>query len=168
MAISSEVIPAYVLRAYIWGVLKANDPGTWDVSNYGGLTPIVPVAEEPELSQYDGPHIVYGYANSGTGSLPARRGGSMTLAVYDSNFRRLSKTLSILEHALGRRDETARDVNRFSTNRSPFIGLRFGYIAVGFVEGGTPEDTEGGNQSGLININFEYYTDHEGIITQIP
>jgi len=165
---STVINPAYLLRSYAWAVLKANDPQTWDETKYGGLIPIVPVSEEPELEEFAGPHIVYGYAMSSTSDLHARKMGSMTFAVYDQNFRRLTKTLTILEAAFERQDESAQDVNEYTSGpqnnpaiAKPFVGLRFGYIAIGFVEGGTPEETEGGRQSALLNITFEYYVDYE-------
>lgn len=164
---STVVSPAYLIRAYAWALLKANDPDTWDEDNYGGLTPIVPVSEEPELEAYTGPHIVYGYALDATGSLHARNGGSVTFAVYDDNFRRLTKTLNILQAAFERQDASARDVNNYTTSKgASWIGIRFGTIDIGFVEGGTPELTEGGRQSALINIRFEYYVDYN-VITEI-
>lgn len=161
-----EINPANIIVHYAWAVLQANDSDTWNVENYGNKVPIVPLSEEPELSEYSGPHIVYGYAIDSTGELHARNNGSTTFAVYDQNFRRLTKTLNTLQAAFERQDESARDVNRFSSTivsgetNSPFIGIRFGTISVGFHEGGTPEETEGGRQSGLINIKYEYYTDY--------
>lgn len=167
----ATISPAYVIRSYVWEVLKRNDPGVWDESKYGGLTPIVPLAEEPELDEYTGPRIVYGYATSRINDLPARRTASMTFVVYDQNFRRLTKTLNILYAALDRDDETARDINRFSSEyvvngHFPYRGVSFGYVRMGYTEGGTPEDTEGGRQSALINITFEYYVDYN-VITDV-
>lgn len=171
--IGTEVNAAYLLVDYAWGVLKANYPTVWDESKYGGLIPIVPLSEEPELDEYDGPHIVYGYAEDPTGSLHARSGGSITFAVYDQNFRRLGKTMNILKAAFERQDETARDVNNFTSVYNPggaatppYLGIRFGYISVAFVEGGTPEETEGGRQSAIISITYEYYVDYD-VITSI-
>lgn len=160
------VSPAYLLRSYAWEVLKANDPHTWDDANYGGLIPIVPVAEEPELSQYDGPHIVYGYALDATGRLPQQNSGSMTFAIYDQDFRRLTTTLNILQAAFERCDESARDVNEYTSLIGPFIGIRFGEVDIGFIEGGTPETTEGGRQSALINIRFNCFVDYQ-VMTKV-
>lgn len=156
----TAVSPAYLIRSYAWEVLRANDPGTWNKDKYGGLIPIVPLAEEPELSEYDGPHIVYGYANDPTGDLPARKGGSLTFAIYDQNFRRLTKTITVLQTAFERKDETARDVNEYTSSLAPFIGITFGFIDIGFVEGGSPEESEGGRQSALVNIRYEYHVDY--------
>jgi len=164
----TDIIAPYVLRAYAWAVLSTNMPETWNTELYGGLTPIVPVAEEPELDEFSGPHIVYGYAEDMTGDLYARSSGSMTFAVYDNNFRRLGETLNVLKIAFERQDETARDINRFSTSKgAAFNGLRFGYVRVGFVEGGTPEESEGARQSALINITYEYYVDYDNIVTEV-
>jgi hypothetical protein len=163
----TTVSPAYLIRSYAWGILKANYGEVWDEDNYGGLVPIVPVSEEPELAEYTGPHIVYGYTLDMTGRLHARNSGSLTFAIYDQDFRRLTKTLNILQAAFERQDETARDINRYTTNKGgPWVGMRFGTVAIGFVEGGTPETTEGGRQSALINISFEYYVDYD-VVTQI-
>lgn len=153
----NKITPAYLLRSYIWQLLKLNLG--WTEANYGNLVPIVPVAEEPEISVFDKPYIVYGYALDGTGDLHARGSGSMTLVIYDANFRNLTQALNVIVTALERQDESARDVNRYTSSVPAFIGLRFGYIRIGFTEGGTPETTEGGRQSALVNISFEYYTE---------
>ena len=162
----ATINPVYLIRAYAWEVLKANMPDVWDEAKYGGDEPIVPVAEEPDLEQYSGPHIVYGYALNSTGSLYARKTGSVTFAVYDQDFRRLTKTLNVLQAAFERQDEAARDINVFTSTKSYFVGLRFGSVAIGFVEGGTPESSEGGRQSALINITFDYYVDLD-VITSV-
>lgn len=173
MKIDEVVSPIYLLRSYTWALLQANDHDTWDTTKYGGMIPIVPLSEEPDLAEYEGPHIVYGYAMHATGSLYIHNEGSLTYAIYDQNFRRLTKTLITLQTAFERQDEAARDVNNYaagvtgSTAESfPFRGIRFGSIDIGFVEGGSPEDTEGGRQSALINIRFLYYADYD-VVTQI-
>lgn len=158
--------PVYVLRAYAWNLLKNNT--TMRESDYGGLIPIVPVAEEPELTQYDKPYLVYGYALDGAGDLYARQSGSMSFVIYSTRFGEITQILNILSEGLGRQDESAQDVNEFSDTEPAFSGMRFGHVSLGFVEGGAPEGsdaraplTEGGRQSGLINVNFEYYVDYD-------
>ena len=159
--VDSTLAPVYLLRSYAWKLLKNNYTDVWDEANYGGKTPMVPLAELPELSEYSGPHIVYGYALDGTGSLPARKSGSMTFAIYDTNFRRLTKTLNILQTAFERQDEAARHVNAYTSNVPEFLGVTFAYINIGFIEGGTPAESEGGRQSALLNIRFEYHADYD-------
>lgn len=168
-----EVNPAYILVDYAWAVLSTNHPNDWSRDNYKGLVPIVPLGEEPELNEFTHPHIVYGYAESPTGPLHARNGGSMTFVVYDQKFRRLTKTMNTLRVAFERQDETARDINNFSTyylgesgEPGPYLGIRFGWVDVGFVEGGTPEETDNGRQSASINIRYEYYVDYD-VVTSV-
>lgn len=160
--------PDLLLRQYAWALLKANDPAVWDESNYGGVVPIVPLSDEPELSDFDGPHIVYGYTGDTTGDHWMESSGTMTFAVYDDNFRRLGKTLNILHAAFERADDSAKDVNHYLDTVSldgsthPFRNtIRFGCIEIGFVEGGIPETTEGGRQSGLLNIRFDFFVDYD-------
>lgn len=166
--VSQVLNPVYLLRSYAWRVLEVNMPETWNTELYGGMTPIVPVAEEPELDEFDGPHIVYGYTLDTTNALYIRKSGSLTFAVYDNNFRRLTETLNVLQAAFERQDESARDVNNYTSAFESFIGIRFGYIFIGFIEGGTPEEAEGGRQSALINIRFEYYVTHDVTTNVLP
>lgn len=159
---------AYLLVDYAWAVLNANDSKTWSRENYGSLVPIVPLAEERELSEYNGPHIVYGYAEDATGTFYAMKSGSLSLAVYDDSFRRLTRTMNILNTAFERHDESARDVNSFTTDylEGAYLGIRFGSINVSFVDGGSPEEEEGGRQSAIINIRYSYFVDYD-VITSV-
>ena len=46
-------------------------------------------------------------------------------------------------------------------------GIRFGEIHAVLLDGGSPEETEGGRQSGMISVSFTYYVDYD-VITRIP
>lgn len=164
----SKISPVYLLRSYAWAVLKANDSELWNEQNYDGLVPIVPLNEEPEIVEFGRPYLVYGYAIDSTGSLYARKSGSLTFAIYDTNFRRLTDTLNILQTAFERQDESATDINNYTSLIPGFVGINFGYTSVSFAEGGSPEESEGGNQSALINIAFEYYTDYDVVTNVTP
>lgn len=156
--------PAYLLRSYTWELMQQNELMSAD--DYDGLVPIVPLSEEPEISETDKPYMVYGYGIDNSGDLHARKRGSVTFAIYDQNFRRLTQIVNVLQAAFERQDEAARDVNLYTSTKTGYLGMRFGYIRLGFIEGGTPEDTEGGRQSALVNITFEYYVDYD-VITDV-
>lgn len=156
--------PVYLLRSYVWALLRNNTE--MKTADYGGLIPIVPVSEEPELMQYNKPFIVYGYALDSSEDVPVCRTGSMTFAIYSTNFREITKIIDILIYAFGRKDESARDVNEYTSTIPEFIGTRFGYISVAFAEGGTPEESSGGRESGMVNISFEYYADYN-VVTSV-
>lgn len=154
--------PSYILRRYAWAVLNANDPTTWTTAKYGGKMPVVPLIDEPDLAQYSGPRIVYEYTTGTTGSTYYRNRASMTFAVRDSDYERLTKTLNILQVTFERMDETARDLNDFAASipGEAYDGIGFGYVSVGFQDGGTPGENEGGPSTGIISINFDYFVDY--------
>ena len=159
-----EVDPSTVVRAYIWAVLKVNDPTTWDKSKYGGLEPIVPFGEESELAEFSGPNITYITTHSPADG-PCMY-GSTTMSVADTDARRLMKTINILRVALDREDDSATDINNFTTAYTvdsgfPFHGLRFGYLKMAYSEGPTAADTEGGRNYASFSVEYEYYVDYE-------
>lgn len=155
--IDTVINPAYLLRAFIWEALKNNTD--MDESDYGGLVPIVPVAEEPELTEYTKPYIVYGYALENSGDRPFAGRGSLTMAVYETNFKQLTDIMDVF-YATFEREEITQEVNHWTSSKPAFLGMRFGFIRMNFLEGGTPEDTEGGRQSALVSLSFEYYADY--------
>jgi len=163
------VQPVFALIDYTWAVLKANDPEVWQETKYGGLIPIVPLNEEPELTEFDGPRIIYDYSTMDPGTLYARSRGTVSFAVRDFNYRRLTRTLNILTEAFGRLDESARDVNDWLDRNKVRVNfdVSFGSISVPFVESGTPESEEGGMMVGVIGLEFDYFTEYQ-IVTRPP
>jgi hypothetical protein len=174
--VNPKYIAPYMLRSYIWDVLKANTSLTeadysltHDASK--GLIPIVPLAEEPEISQFDKPYIVYGYSESPTADVYAMRRGNMAFIIYSTNFREISQIANIITTTFDRADDAAKDVNAYTTAVPDYRGLRFGYVQVSFVEGGSPEEapsSEGGRQSAAVNIRYEYYVDYDINTTPTP
>lgn len=157
------VAPVFALIDYAYAVLNANDPVTWDREKYGGLIPIVPLSEEPELSDYDGPRIVYDYSMTDTGTLYQRGRGTVSFAILDHNYRRLTRAMNILQESFGRLDESARDVNDWLERRKPVadFDVSFGFIRVPFAESGTPETEEGGRQVGVVGLAFDYFVEYD-------
>lgn len=160
------VIAPYLLRSYIWQVLKKNTDMdeldyTLDPDTNPGLVPIVPLAEAPEISQFDKPYIVYGFSETPSTDLWVRRRGNMAFVIYSTNFRELSRITNVIAYAFDRADEAARDVNEYTSTIPAFVGLTFGTIQVSYVEGGSPEQSEGGRQSAAINIRYEYHVDYD-------
>lgn len=156
------VAPVFALIDYVWAVLAINDPTTWDKSKYGGLIPIVPLNEEPELAEFDGPRIIYDYSMTDPGTLYARSRGTATFAVRDFNYRRLTRTMNIIQEALGRLDDSARDVNDWIERNKvrAVFDISFGSIAVTFAESGTPEEEEGGMMVGVVGTSFDFFTEY--------
>lgn len=156
------VAPVYALIDYAYAVLHANDGNTWDKAKYGGLIPIVPLNEEPELGDYDGPRIVYDYSMTDSGSLYARGRGTVSFAILDHNYRRLTRAMNILQESFGRLDESARDVNDWIDRNkvNADFDVSFGFIRVPFAESATPETEEGGRQVGVVGLAFDYFVEY--------
>lgn len=164
--VNPEVDPALIIRAYMWAVLKENYPEVWHEDKYGGRVPISPFGQEPELDDYSGPNIVYVFVH--TPSDGARFKGQMILQVADNDIRSMTKSLNIIRTALDRDDESARDVNVFSSEKDVFLGLRFGWISADWTEGPVPPKSEGGRAVATIDINYEFYVDYEVTTDVLP
>lgn len=153
-----KIIAPYLLNAYVWGLLQANT--AMRTTDYGGKVPIIPGAE-PDLTQYAKPYLVYGYTDDSTILEHAVKEGNLSYLVYSSLKSEISTILNILSVALERGDESAIDVNTFTSSRANFIGIRFGSITIAYLEGPEPEDTEGGRASGMITIHYSYFSDYK-------
>lgn len=158
-----EIDPSTIVRAYIWAVLKKNDPLIWNESKYDGLIPIVPFGEDSQLSQFEGPSITYISTHSAASG--PKMIGSTTMMISSVSARTLMRAVNIIRVALDREDDSATDINRFTTNhivdaKYPFIGLRFGYIRMAFSEGPQPADSEGGRNYASFSAEYEYYVDY--------
>ena len=162
------IIPPQLIRQYAWAVLKANDPTTWNEARYGGKIPIVPLGEEPDIEQYDGPTIVYEYGETHTqGTMYMRGRGTMSFGIHDTTFRRLARTTNVLKEALGRFDDSARDINAYLQARgTPWNEISFGYVSLVYVDGGTPAIAEGGSMMAIVAIDFDYFVDYD-VITSV-
>jgi hypothetical protein len=98
----------------------------------------------------------------------AEKRASMTFVVKSNNFNTLTKITNIIEESLGRKDESARDVNKYKSQVPAYKGIRFGEIHVALVEGGGPETQEGGRQSAIVNVSFTYFIEHDINTTPVP
>jgi hypothetical protein len=151
--------PEYLIRAYLWAVLKENT--TMKESDYNGKVPIIPLSDEREFANSGKPYIIWGYASDPTYTGEHyRQRGTMSFLIYSNKFNELQQIMTILHTTFNREDDAASDINAFTSTIPQFIGIRFGTVSVGFMEGPAPEETEGGRQSALLNIRYEYYVDY--------
>lgn len=161
--------PTYILNKYIWELLKANigmtemdyaDP----VDSPSGRTPIVPANQEPEFAALNKPFLVYGYSEDSTAVDYTCSYGSLSYAVWSTNIGEINNILNIIRAALERRDESAADINRWSSRVANYVGIRFGSTYIGYQEGPSPEDSEGGRQAGIITVRYEYFAEYDFIL----
>ena len=152
--INNKILHAHVLRVYTWELLKANIGWT----EVNGMIPIVPLGDEPRLSDSGKSYIIYGYAEQAPGSTKEVRTGSLTYRIIARTFAELGEITNVITAGFEELDRSAHRVNLWSSNYSggAFIGIRFGTLEVTYIEGGEPADQEGGPVDGLLNIEYSY------------
>lgn len=164
----NSIVAPYVLNNYVWQMLKNNDLGMTE-ANYGNRVPIVPSGQEPDLTAFNKPFLVYGYSEDPTPDLHARRGGSLSYAVWSTNVGEINSILNTIRAAMERQDETAREVNAYTSQPNVFNvygRVSFRNIRVGFFEGPSPEESEGGRKAGVITLRYEYVADYKAKVFQ--
>lgn len=156
--VDTKLNAAYVLNSYVWQLLKYNTSMT--EADYGGKVPIVPANMEPEFTAYNKPFLVYGFSEDTSADLFALRAGSLSYAVWSTSVGEINTLLNVIRSALERRDDTAREVNNYTSRIPTFAGIRFGSIHIGYLEGPSPEESEGGRQAGIITIRYDYFAEY--------
>lgn len=160
---NKSIIAPYVLNNYVWQLLKNNDLGMTE-ANYGNRIPIVPSGQEPDLTVYNKPFLVYGYSEDSTPDLYANRGGSLSYAVWSTNVGEINSVLNTIRTAMERQDESAREINAYTSTPAVFNvygRVSFRNIHIGYFEGPSPEETEGGRKAGFITLRYEYVADYK-------
>jgi len=166
MTISNRIIPAHILRLYIWDLFK-NNTGLQEVN---GLVPIVPIEDEPKLEQSGQTYFVYGFAESQSGPFQEIKRGIFSLRYSTQNFSTVGEITTTISRAFENSDHASKQVNLWSSNYggdsvtdplrgsadNPFIGIRFTSLEVTYTEGGEPPDSEGAPIEGIINIGYNY------------
>ena len=159
--------PVYIINAFVWQVLKLNvglKESDYGESTVSGRVPIVPSGQDAALVAINKPFLVYGYSEDSTPDVYAMRGGSVSYAVWSTSVGEVNNILNTIRSAMERRDESAAAVNRWSTNNPSYLGIRFGDIAVGYLEGPAPEETEGGRHAGIITLRYQYFADYDVVL----
>lgn len=163
--VSVKKHPVYLLNKYVWELLKLNN-GMVE-SDYNGKTPIIPSGMDADFTAFNKPFLVYGFSEDTTGDLYALHAGSLSYAVWSTSISEINAILKTVQTALERHDESAREVTRWTEAKGeniPGDGFRFDDIYIGYQEGPSPEETEGGRQAGIITIRYQYTTDYTVIL----
>jgi|ERR1044072_1047833 hypothetical protein len=144
------------LNKYIWK--RIQDELGWVTSDYGGLTPITTPQQQPEFNAFDKPYIVYGYTLQGTNTLFPVQGEVVTYTVFSTQSADIRKAVNLINSALNRFDESARDVNNYIAANGSDDNKAFDYkfIRVNQATGPEPAVTEGGRQDGSVIVSMEY------------
>lgn len=152
-----NVLAPLVLNHYVWEMIKQNT--AMRETDYDGRMPIVPASQEPEFVEIRKPFLVYGFSEDPTPNLYAERSGSLSFAIYSNVNDDIHKIMNIIRAGLERQDESAREINSFTSDIERFIGIRFGSTRIGYFEGPGPEEEEGGRSAGVVTIRYNYFMD---------
>jgi hypothetical protein len=152
--ITDQIVPAHILRLYTWEVLKEAEA----LALVNGKNPIIPLEDEPELSDAGKNYIIYGYSENDINRTEYMRQGTMAFRVIAQNSNDLSKITSIIARAFENSDIATEAVNIFSSNFAGgvLIGLRFTNVKAIYVESADPATSESGPVEGTVSLTYRY------------
>jgi hypothetical protein len=151
--ISDGLVPAHILRLYVWQILQEADA----LDEINGKVPLIPLEDEPELSDAGMNYIIYGYSENEIANRENIRQGVCAFRVIAQNSNDLSRITAIISRAFENQDIATEAVNIFSTGYgSALHGLRFTAVKTLYVESATPSDTEGGPVDGAVTLAYRY------------
>ncbi len=152
--ISNKVLPAHILRLYVWELMK-QEIGMQMVN---GFVPILPVEDEPKVADTNKTYAIYGYAENDNRSSEQIREGIFTLRIIAPTFSELGQFTNVMSNAFESTDIATEAVNNFSSRypNEALIGITFKYVKVTYVEGGEASTDEGGPMDGVVNVAYRY------------
>lgn len=156
MTISNKYTAPTLLCLYAWEVIRANTE--LEASDYGGKIPIVPGGQEPDFTGFNKPFLTFGASENPSSINGAIRGGTLVFAIYSNYDGDIHELTNILISAFERQDESARDINFWTSKTPAMIGVRFTDTSVAFAEAPGPVDQEGGRKAGTLTIKYSCIT----------
>lgn len=152
------------LNKFLWDKLKTELE--WDAANYGGLIPIVPAGQQPELNDYSAPYIVYNYSHQSPGDEFLIQEEQVAYAIYSSNEADIRRCINVIIEYLKREDESAGMVNNWLHVNGSTENKRFDYKYTRVIStfGAQPPISEGGRMDGsvILRIAYTYYDPTSG------
>lgn len=155
------------LNSYVWKLLESNLG--WTKSNYKGIVPIVPLAQQPELLQIGRAFLVYGSNSQQATHLYALKGESVAYTIYATTVVEANKIAQLLTDAFERQDVAAADVNDWLYTEQQATGnnrgVSFGSIRTTLAQKAEPADEEGGFVASFVLLDVRYTAPNPTIVT---
>lgn len=156
----------YALNSYVWKLLEAN----LDWKKYNGLTPIIPIAQQPEMMESAKSFIVYGSAFHSPGYLYEHKKEAISYMIYCPTATEVNRVANLLTDVFERQDDAAADVNDWlvveQSGRGSHRGVYFTSISCTMAERAEdPPEEEGGYAAGLVLIEAKFTVDKPDIKT---
>lgn len=157
MTIDNKILPAHILRLFVWELLKLNA----GLEPVNGLIPLVPIEDEPTLAESGEPYLIYGYAEMEAERRDINRRGVLSFRIVAPTSAQLGQISNVISSAFESRDVATEAVNRWSSTNDQLVGIRFTSLKTTYVERGEAAESEGGPVDTVVNIGYEYITDVE-------
>lgn len=153
--ITNKIIAPHIIRLYCWEILQQET----GMSKINSLVPILPVEDEPKVSESGMTYAIYGYAeNESAGDNNQIRYGTFSLRVIGKTYAELTQLINVISLAFESTDIATEALNRFSSRYpgAALEGIRFTFAKTSYIEGGEAAETEGGPVDGIVNVSYRY------------
>lgn len=157
-----EVEATHVINLYLWDRLNENLEKYWqEIPGFG--IPIIPVQQQPEVTESKQDYIVYSYADQSSKDLHLYQTQDITWILFSSSSASISATIALCRDIFGQWDESAAGVNDWLRNATLPQGYEHLYRRYNFKSiqllgstSGQPARDEGGTMDGLIDISCSF------------
>lgn len=156
-----EVTAGHILAGYVWSRIQTEI--LWTADDYGGLVPIVPVQQQPELNSATGPFIVFASAIDYYSPLWIINHETVSFTIFSEGTRDINEVTNIIVSKFKKFDESAKAVNDYIATLgaayNEYKNFDFKTIRVTGASGAQPSLQEGGRQDGnvVVKCSYTYY-----------
>lgn len=162
----------HVLNKFIWA--KLQEKNLLDPLDYGGVVPIVPTQQAPELNDLADakPFIIYTYLLSSYDIDTWSNIEQVTYRIYSDDERKLRQITNYLTDLLKRFDWTAQEVNswldnQFASTDGDEYKFDFKFVQVVGMTSPEPAEQEGGRQNASVTIRIAYTHLENGAVSSL-
>lgn len=151
------ITAANVLGLYLWDKLQTELE--WSEDDYGGIVPVVPVQQQPELNATTKPFVVFGTAFDAISPMWQLQSETVGFTVFSQKVSDINKVTNLIVFDLKGFDEAAAKINAFVDTLDPAHPAKeFDFKTVRLVgaSGAQPSMQEGGRHDGSIALKVTY------------
>ena len=152
---SYKLTGAHALNAFTQA--KLVEAGFLTLSNYNGMTPIIPAQQQPEFTNLAAgiPFIVYNYSQEGTYQDWWLEHEQVAYVVYTDDANKIRDIIHFLNHLYRRFDWSAQEINTYlaASGTATQKAFDFKYVRVVNTTSLEPATEEGGRHSAMIVLN---------------
>jgi len=149
------------IRSFLWHKLQTQLG--WNAAETGNLIPITVPQQQPQLSQYTGPYIVYKWTLMPSGEYFLMREEQIAFTIYSQEEDDIRYCIAMMDDIFNKYDDSAKEINNWiSLNGNPGekkFDFKYTYTITG--NGPQPAASEGGRMDGMVIIRACYVIDSD-------